>query len=139
MKPAYLPAIDKQLDKQNDKVLMTNDKLVKPKRSLSIKHWALIIVLGSLVFLSSYYIYRHFVTARASDPARIISEVGKLVVLPADETPTIATVSDLAPLKGQPFFADAEMGDKVLIFQKAKKAILYRPSTKKIIIVAPIK
>ena len=42
-------------------------------------------------------------------------------------------------LKAQPFFAKAQDYDQVLIFEKAKKAILYRPSTNKLIEVAVYK
>ena len=69
---------------------------------------------------------------------QILTAVGKLINLPADEQPTIATVTDLTKLQGQPFFQDAQIGDKVLIYENAKKAILYRPSTNKIIEVAPL-
>lgn len=65
----------------------------------------------------------------------ILDKVGKLIDLP-DETPTIATVSDISKLSGQEFFAKAQNGDKVIIFAKAQKAILYRPGTNKIIEVA---
>ena len=68
----------------------------------------------------------------------LIAKVGQLVVLPTDETPTVATVTDLSKLQDQPFFAGAQVGDKVLIYNNAKKAILYRPATHKIIEVAPI-
>jgi hypothetical protein len=71
------------------------------------------------------------------EKAALIEEVGKLIVLP-DEEPTIATVTDLASLKGQPFFASAAVGDKVLIYTNAKKAVLYRPSEKKVLEVAPV-
>ncbi len=60
------------------------------------------------------------------------------MLLPEGETPTVATVSDLKPLKGQAFFAHATVGDKVLIYASAQKAILYNPRDKKIIEVAPI-
>ncbi len=40
--------------------------------------------------------------------------------------------------KGQPFFANAQVGDKVLIYYKAKKAILYNPTDNKIVEVGPI-
>ena len=68
----------------------------------------------------------------------IITKVSKLLVLPQDETPTIATVSDSEKLKNQPFFAEAKKGDKVLIYIKAQKAILYDPIENKIIEIAPI-
>ena len=58
--------------------------------------------------------------------------------LPTDETPTIATIADKDKLKDQPFFSKAENGDKILAFNKAMLAILYRPSVNKIINVAPI-
>lgn len=68
----------------------------------------------------------------------VVEQVGKLVLLPTDEQPTLATVSDLSKLKDQPFFAKAATGDKVLVYNKAKKAILYRPSINKIVEMAPL-
>lgn len=69
---------------------------------------------------------------------KLVSEVGKLIELPTGEDPTVATVTDISKLKDQPFFARAKNGDKVLIYTTAKKAILYDPSLKKVIDVAPI-
>ena len=69
---------------------------------------------------------------------KVVAQVGKLILLPEGETPTIATVSDPSALKNQAFFADAKKGDKVLIYTNAKKAILYDPVIKKIINVAPV-
>ncbi len=68
----------------------------------------------------------------------LLSKVGKLIVLPQDEQPTIATVTDLEKLKSQPFFEKAQLGDKVIIYTKAKKAILYRPEENKIVELAPL-
>mgnify|MGYP001592499805 CR=1 FL=1 len=68
----------------------------------------------------------------------IVADVGRLMVLPADETPTLATVSDPEKLKNQPFFANAQKGDKVLVYPISRKAILYSPSLNKIIEVAPV-
>ncbi len=69
---------------------------------------------------------------------QLLSEVSARILLPQDETPTIAMVSDIDRLKDQPFFAGGQNGDVVLIYMNAKKAILYRPSEKKVIEVAPI-
>ena len=68
----------------------------------------------------------------------IVTKVGRLVVLPADEQPTLATVADPEQLKDQPFFVNAKKGDKVLVYNQAQKAILYDPVQDKIIEIAPI-
>lgn len=68
----------------------------------------------------------------------LVRKVGNLIVLPDDETPTIATVSDPEALKGQAFFDGAKKGYKVLIYTNAKKAILFDPTSGKIVNVAPL-
>jgi hypothetical protein len=69
----------------------------------------------------------------------IIDKVGALMQLPTNETPTVAAVSDAAAARTQSnFFANAQNGDKVLMYVKAGQAILYRPSTNKVILVAPL-
>lgn len=68
----------------------------------------------------------------------LVEKVGKLVVLPEGEDPTIATVTDPDKLKEQPFFAQAKKGDKIFIFTTAKKAYLYNPELSKIVEIAPI-
>lgn len=57
----------------------------------------------------------------------LVIKVGKLIKLP-NETPEIATVSDISQLEGQSIFKNAENGDKVLIFGDSRRAIVYRPS-----------
>ena len=51
----------------------------------------------------------------------VVDKVGKLVVLPEGEQPTLA-----------------KKGDKVLVYNKAQKAILYDPVLNKIVEIAPI-
>lgn len=97
-----------------------------------------------LVFLllisigTSYYFYdRYRSTQNKEEEAKmLVADVAKLMILP-EELPTIATVTDPKALTGQPFFEKAEAGDRVLVFTDAKKAILYRPSIKKIVEVMP--
>jgi hypothetical protein len=76
--------------------------------------------------------------ASEQETRELVAKVSKLIVLPQGETPTIATVSDPAALKDQPFFANAEKGDKVLIYAQAKKAILYSLALNRIVDVAPL-
>src|SRR3989338_5146219 len=68
----------------------------------------------------------------------VVAEISKIMILPVGEDPTVATVADPEKLKGQSFFANAKKDDKVLIYTNAKKAILYRPSERKIVEVAPL-
>ncbi len=68
---------------------------------------------------------------------KTLAKVGRLIELPRDEEPTLATVTDKSKLT-DPFLSHAENGDKVLIYYKAKKAIIYRPGSNKIIQVGPL-
>jgi hypothetical protein len=69
---------------------------------------------------------------------RLTTEIGAVYELPTGETPTLATVSDVSKVKNQAFFKNAQNGDEVLLYSKAGQAILWRPSIKKIIAVAPV-
>ncbi len=105
------------------------------------------IIIGMMILLvisygALFYFYKksnnNSQTTTTNDLTVTIAKVGKLMVLPTDETPTMATVSDPEKLKDQDFFAHAKTGDKVLIYSLARKAILYSPTLNKIIEVAPV-
>jgi hypothetical protein len=68
----------------------------------------------------------------------ITRRIGRLMPLPVGEEPTLATVSDITVLKDQPFFRNAKNGDFVLMYAKAKRAILYDAIGDRILEVAPI-
>lgn len=101
-----------------------------------------------IAFVPSYYFYSQYqksqkllqnpTEAAREETKSLIAKVSRLIELPNNEEPTIATVSDKEKLKDQAFFSKAENGDKVLIYTQAKKAILYRPGANKVIEVAPI-
>lgn len=74
----------------------------------------------------------------AEEVKKLVIEVGKLIDLPTGEEPTVATITDVTKLKDQPFFQKAKNGDKVLIYTNARRAILYDPSLKKVIDIAPV-
>lgn len=85
-----------------------------------------------------YHAQSRLTAATAQTADTILKRVGALINLPAGETPTIATVEDRSKLVDQAFFSQAQNGDKLLIYTKAKKAIIFRPSNNKIINVGPI-
>jgi len=134
-----------------------------PKFDIPRLSWkkAVIAVVAVIVFLAiGHYIYADFWTKSPFGPtggtsqadsaaaaatstsgtseSDIIAAVGKIMLLPADETPTLAKVSDLSVLQSQEFFKNAAVGDIVLMYAKSLRAILYDPVQNKIIEVGPI-
>jgi len=100
---------------------------------------AVLGVIGTLYFRAQYEAIKMNPNIEAQKQvADLVEQVGKLMVLPSNETPTVEVISDISALADQPFFALAQNGDAVLIYNTALKAILYRPSTNKIINVGPI-
>lgn len=105
-----------------------------------------------LVSLGSGYVYMEYsktqqelMALKGGSPevaekekAELVKKVGMIAELPQEDSPTVATVTDIESVKDQQFFSNAQNGDKVLIYTKSKRAFLYRPSTNKIIEVAPI-
>lgn len=102
------------------------------------------IVAVCAIALAGYFYYQLHIAkqnpevATQEETTELINKVSKLIVLPEGETPTVATVSDPEALKDQIFFAQAQKGDKVLIYAEAKKAILYSVTLDKILEVAPL-
>jgi uncharacterized protein YpmB len=79
---------------------------------------------------------------RQESPARqqmkqIVAEVGKLIILPTGEEPTLVTVEDKTKVSDT-FLKQSENGDKILLYPIARKVFLYRPSSKKLVDVGPL-
>lgn len=139
------------MDDESVNINVTNHN--KPKRNikkLSKKQLFTLVIILAIVLLGLGFAYQTNANnrlkkenARLSNPQQtaqaqneqLIKKVGQIIELP-NETPTVATVVDVTKLKDQPFYAKAQNGDNVLFFPQAKKAILYRPSSNKIIEVA---
>lgn len=97
----------------------------------------LIIVLFGLIY-GIYFGYQKMFGSKDIDPEDLASLVAELALVPAGETPTVSTVTDVANLKMQPFFRDVMIGDKVLVYREAKIAYLFRPSSGKLISISPL-
>lgn len=110
-------------------------KITQMSRKKKIFTFFILLLLIALVAgISGFYLYQNdklpFVNNEKTEEEEIqelVEKVGKLIKLP-NETPTVATVSDITQLEGQTIFKNAQNGDKVLIFADAKRAILYRPA-----------
>ena len=61
-----------------------------------------------------------------------------IALVPLDEAPTLATIVDVSKLREEVFFKNAEVDDKLFVYQQAQIAILYRPSVEKIVNMATL-
>lgn len=106
------------------------------KRFLQKFSHVLLIILLIVVGFSAFYFYKKANTTNPNnkiDTKNLVEKISKHVLLPYGETPSVATVADPNLLKDQPFFIDTLVGDKVLMYNNERKAILYRPSIDRVI------
>ncbi len=128
---------------QPEKVKDPARKLRRPKFRIS---W--LLVAGLLVFSVFMFVQYHDAkrklqsstssAATKQQVSGIITKVSRLIILPNNENPTVATVVHADKLKSQTFFASAQDGDKVLVYSHSKKAFLYRPSTNQLVNVSSV-
>ena len=104
-----------------------------------------LVVIAIALAALTFYFYKQYQNIKKNpnqvaqaEIDAVVANVSKIIDLPKDETPTLATVQDKDKLKDQPFFAMAENGDKILIYTKSKKAIIYRTKDNKLVNVGPI-
>lgn len=64
-------------------------------------------------------------------------QVSRHIVLPKDEQPALATITNHDRLTGA-FLKKTENGDKLLIYQTNKEVFIYRPSIDRLIGVGPV-
>jgi hypothetical protein len=116
-------------------------------QSLRLNIFGIILILVLILSLgAASFFYFKADELKKNDPKVVaeieikdtVEKVSKLILLPTDEEPTVATVTNLEDLKDQPFFTNAKVGYKVLIYTKAKKAILYDPERNILVEVAPL-
>ncbi len=128
--------------KSNAEVAKTEAVPKRASLSLLTKSLIALVVLGIVGYLAYGYVSTRNELKRLTDEkaaskseiVRITELAGKVLQLPTDDTPVLATVNDAIKLNNP----EAQNGDEMVIYGKSSKAILYRPSTKKIIQYAPI-
>lgn len=123
------------------------------KKVSAILGFLLLVSLAGNAFLGSmFWQLRQEVVQLREDPQmmaqqeleQVLAEVSQIISLPEGVIPILATVNNAEEIRErQPFFANAENGDKLLLYSNApleedRKAYLYRPSTRQLINVAPV-
>ena len=108
---------------------------------VSLAMLLLLFLLLSALGIAGYWYYQYTQSPPVREYAEmksLVAKIGKMIEIPTDEAPTLATVTNKQKLDNQLFFQRAENGDKILIYSKNRRAILYRPSTERIIDVAVV-
>lgn len=113
--------------------------------------WPLLLVLG-LLAVGGLFFWKNMslpvgarsrslpsgVDERALRDSEMLAKVARHIMLPAGENPLIGAVTNADALKReQPFFAAAENGDVVVLYQQSARAILYRPERDILVNVGP--
>ena len=126
------------------------EKPTKNKRRLLPKiSTIIIIILLAVVAGGGYYFYTKYnetkqeveklSTAQGqqeltkTQTQQLLGEMRSRIVLPEGEDPVVATITDINLLKENEFYKDAKNDDRVVVYATAKKAYIYRPSTKTIV------
>lgn len=123
-------------------------EVVAPKPKKTVRVIALLLAI-LVIFGGSFLFVRKNVSARAlfglkpkteqEAVSRYLAQLGKLMILPVDDAPVLATVEDPdALIKQQAFFQGSIKGDVVLIFPKTARAILFSPSRDRIVNAGPV-
>jgi hypothetical protein len=102
--------------------------------------WAVFVGFGLVVGLLLVIVMMvHGKSANAGGEVRAMqAKVAKLVLLPTNETPALATVTDPSKLTSNGLLSQAKQGDKILIYAQWKQAVIYRPSVDKVVVIGPV-
>ena len=120
----------------------TNLRDYTPRKSPFGKFYALLImgiilVLGSVGTAFYFYQKSKINIAAENTPAneldQAVLDIGKIAVLPINDTPTLFSVSDPEQLRSDAFFDKSQSGDQMLLYPRVGFAVLYRPGTKQIV------
>lgn len=100
-----------------------------PKRSSAFVRVAIVVVIIAVIVVAALLLNK---PANLNSVTTIEKLVGKHYVLPTNEQPELATVTDPSKLSAA-FLKKSHKGDKILIYQKSQRVIIYRPSIDRIV------
>jgi hypothetical protein len=133
--------------KKNQPILITDLRPIKQKPSLYRRLrkyfrknpnyvYRLLALLILVIAIGLFFLAKH--TSSKGDLKSVESSVGKLMLLPKDEQPTLATVENKNSLNDKFLASHSKNGDRVLIYTKNQMVIIYRPNLNKIAAVGTV-
>lgn len=133
------------LHKLKEKKQKTDDPVTfRVLRAINKRRTIIIVVV--LAILVGFFAYKYFNTSSELQKANdftnnsdqlaqaIQNEVSKYISDLPKETPKLDTINDPSAAGGSTLFKDAQKGDKVLYYESSGKVLIYRPSTKQVVI-----
>jgi hypothetical protein len=130
---------------KNQPILITDLRPIKQKPSVYRRlrkyfrknpNYVYVVALLVLVIAFGLFLAKHH--GSKSDLKSVESRVGKLMLLPKDEQPTLATVENKNSIKDKFLASHSKNGDRVLIYTKNQMVVIYRPSINKIAAVGTV-
>ena len=117
-----------------------------PKKLFATKRRKVALFIFCLVLIGAGGAFGYYEYLISISPAVVYAKkvksmtsiIGEQMLLPTNDQPVIATVTDIKKLPKEAFFLNAQDGDKILMYKKDKEAILYRPLTGKVITYATL-
>lgn len=75
----------------------------------------------------------------AAQTEELLAKVSKLINLPDEKSPAVATINDVETLSAQQdFYKDANNGNKLIVFARARKAVIYDEKNNIIVNMGPV-
>ncbi len=112
------------------------------KKNLFAFAGAVLVIVGIVlyvIFVPTSSLTRVEGELNSRQEARLLREISALIVVPQDEEPVVAYVTNAPQLRmEQPFYAGVKNGDFVVLFPISQKAVVYDPVAKILINVGPV-
>lgn len=119
------------------KRLVSEDGILKVTNKPRARLLIIISILLLFAVAGGVYLSLQAQTKDLTNVNTVVSLVSRHMVLPGDETPALMTVTDPSKLTTA-FLKGTKVGDKILIYQTNKRAIIYRPSIDRIVDIGPV-
>lgn len=109
--------------------------ITKQKRNILLGAGILIVGVIPGIFIFTHF--QHSPSSGLAELKTVEAEVSRHYLLPTNEVPALATVTNKNKLSA-PFFKGTKNGDEILIYEQNRLAIIYRPSIDRIVAVGPV-
>lgn len=113
------------------------DRQSKKRGNLFVRLGVSVVMAGLAGIGGFFYLKYQEVLNAPTLTQKLVDRLSSVIELPA-ETPTLLTIADKSKLSNPALASQVDTGDQLLVFNEAKKIIVYRPSSQKAIAILTI-